>query len=71
MSATETFFMGGIQKKRVLEVFKPHIYFDDQLGHLEPSAQNIPSVFIPFATEEAVNAQVLAGTKPKPQTLKP
>lgn len=48
MSATEAFFMGGIEKKRVLEAFKPHIFFDDQLGHLQPAAETIPSVFIPF-----------------------
>ncbi|MDA3832206.1 MAG: 5'-nucleotidase [Spirochaetales bacterium] len=46
--ADETFFMGGIEKKRVLDIFRPHIFFDDQLTHLEPSAQFIPSVHIPF-----------------------
>ena len=48
MSATETFFMGGIEKRRVLEVLRPHIFFDDQLSHLKPSAENVPCVFIPF-----------------------
>ncbi len=48
MSATETFFMGGIEKKRVLDVLKPHIFFDDQLVHLEPAAATIPSVYVPF-----------------------
>lgn len=60
MSATETFFMGGIEKKRVLEVLKPHIYFDDQLTHLQPSAESIPSVFIPFGgAAEATNGGAL------------
>lgn len=48
MSATETFFMGGIEKKRVLDALQPHIFFDDQLTHLQPSAETIPSVFIPI-----------------------
>jgi 5'-nucleotidase len=48
MSATEIFFMGGIEKKRVLDVFSPHIFFDDQLTHLTPAAETIPSVFVPF-----------------------
>lgn len=48
MSATETFFMGGIEKKRVLDTLRPHIFFDDQLSHLEPAAETIPSVFVPF-----------------------
>ncbi len=44
----ETFFLGGIEKSRILDVFKPHIFFDDQLTHLEPSSGFIPSVHIPF-----------------------
>lgn len=48
MNATEVFLMGGIEKRRLLEVLKPHIYFDDQLAHLEPAAEQIPSVLIPF-----------------------
>lgn len=61
MSATETFFMGGIEKKRVLEVLKPHIFFDDQLAHLEPAAESIPSVYVPFGV---ANAGVLAHPRP-------
>ena len=46
--ADETFFLGGIEKARVLEIMKPHIYFDDQLTHLERAALKVPSVHIPF-----------------------
>lgn len=48
MSAAELFLMGGIEKKRVLEILRPHIFFDDQIGHLEPSAATVPSVLVPF-----------------------
>lgn len=44
----ETFFLGGIEKSRILNVLKPHIFFDDQLGHLEASSESVPSVHIPF-----------------------
>lgn len=44
----ELFLLGGIEKRRVLDVLKPHIYFDDQLLHLEPSSMTTPSVHIPF-----------------------
>jgi 5'-nucleotidase len=44
----ELFLMGGIEKKNVLDVLKPHIFFDDQLGHLTPAAETTPSVHIPF-----------------------
>jgi 5'-nucleotidase len=46
--ADETFFLGGIEKRSVLDVFRPHIFFDDQLHHLQPSSGFIPSVHIPF-----------------------
>ena len=44
----ELFLLGGIEKQRVLEVLKPHIYFDDQIGHLELLSGTTPSVHIPF-----------------------
>lgn len=51
----ELFLMGGIEKKNVLDVLKPHIFFDDQLGHLTPASENTPSVHIPFG---AINQPV-------------
>lgn len=47
ISVDEAFFLGGIEKKRVLEIMKPHIYFDDQTGNLQ-TIDNIPMVHIPF-----------------------
>lgn len=44
----DAFFLGGVEKARVLRVLKPHIFFDDQLGHLESAADEIPSVHVPF-----------------------
>ena len=43
----EAFFLGGIDKSRVLNVMRPHIYFDDQMGHLD-HLDKIPAVHIPF-----------------------
>jgi 5'-nucleotidase len=60
----EAFFLGGIEKRRILEEFKPHIFFDDQLRHVEGAARVSPSVHVPFGvsnnpTEEEVReAQV-------------
>ncbi|MES2150507.1 MAG: 5'-nucleotidase [Pseudomonadota bacterium] len=49
VSANETFFLGGMNKARVLSVFKPHIFFDDQLSHLKTSpGGTIPMVHVPF-----------------------
>ena len=44
----EAFFLGGIEKSKVLSVLKPHIFFDDQMGHLERASGVTPSVHIPF-----------------------
>lgn len=46
--ANDAFFLGGIEKGRVLGVLKPHIFFDDQSGHLKLASAVVPSVHIPF-----------------------
>jgi 5'-nucleotidase len=44
----ETFFLGGMDKNRVLEVFRPHIFFDDQMTYAGKAAGTVPSVHVPF-----------------------
>ena len=44
----EAFFLGGINKNNVLSVFKPHIFFDDQINHIKDVSQQWPSVHVPF-----------------------
>lgn len=48
VSANETFFLGGMDKARVLSILKPHIFFDDQLSHLKSEGGTIPMVHVPF-----------------------
>ena len=48
IEADELFLSGGIAKKNILDVLKPQIFFDDQLGHLTPASVNTPCVHIPF-----------------------
>lgn len=43
----QMFFLGGVDKSRILNIMKPHIFFDDQKCHLE-NLSNIPAVHIPF-----------------------
>lgn len=43
----DAFFLGGIAKSRILNIMKPHIFFDDQMTHLE-HIDNVPAVHIPF-----------------------
>ncbi len=44
----EVFFLGGIEKARILKEFRPHIFFEDQLSHLESASQLFPCVHVPF-----------------------
>lgn len=44
----DAFFLGGIEKSKILRVLRPHIFFDDQRGHLMPAANEVPSVHVPF-----------------------
>lgn len=48
IEADELFLTGGIEKKNILDIMKPQIFFDDQLGHLTPASENTPCVHIPF-----------------------
>lgn len=43
----EVFFMGGVEKARLLNILKPHIFFDDQTSHLE-NIKDVAGVHIPF-----------------------
>lgn len=44
----EAFFLGGMEKARVLNVLKPHLFFDDQRRHLDISVSDTPMVHVPF-----------------------
>jgi 5'-nucleotidase len=44
----ETLFLGGMEKRPVLEVFRPHIFFDDQMTHADPASGAVPAVHVPF-----------------------
>lgn len=48
VTVDDMFLLGGIEKKGILEVLKPHLFVDDQKSHLDPSIKNIPLVHIPF-----------------------
>ncbi|WP_417816196.1 5'-nucleotidase [Thalassospira alkalitolerans] len=48
IDVNEAFFMGGVEKSLVLNILKPHIFFDDQRTHLDENSSILPSVHIPF-----------------------
>jgi len=48
VSPDESFFLGGMEKERVLQILKPHMFFDDQRSHLYSAAGDLPMVHVPF-----------------------
>jgi 5'-nucleotidase len=48
VTVNDAFFLGGIEKADVLEILKPHLFFDDQASHLTAAARVVPSVHVPF-----------------------
>jgi 5'-nucleotidase len=47
----EAFFMGGVAKTKVLEAFKPHIFFDDQDVHCAPASKVVPTARVLYRCE--------------------
>ena len=58
--ANEMFFLGGVEKAKVLRAFRPHIFFDDQDAHLEPAAKHVPSAKVPYKTSSPLNVALRA-----------
>ena len=47
----EAFFLGGVEKTKVLKALKPHIFYDDQDVHLIADAKIVPSGKVPYASK--------------------
>lgn len=54
----DAFFLGGIEKRKVLEVLKPHIFFDDQRQHL---VNSVPCVHVPFGIRNVMPTAIEEG----------
>ena len=50
----EAFFLGGVNKTRVLEAFNPHIFFDDQDVHCAPASRRVPTAKVSLRAEVEV-----------------
>jgi 5'-nucleotidase len=62
----EAFFLGGLGKHRILEAFKPHIFFDDQDVHLEKAAGVVPSGKVPYRSDSPL--LLISGESQKDET---
>ncbi len=50
------FFLGGVDKSKVLAALRPHIFFDDQHAHLESARGVVPSGRVPYASTSPLRA---------------
>lgn len=53
LRVNDAFFLGGIDKAAVMSALDPHIFFDDQVSHVNGTAPATPSVHIPFGVVNA------------------
>lgn len=51
----EVFFLGGMAKAKVLNAFRPHIFFDDQDLHLDEIANTYPAGKVPYKSNSPLN----------------
>ncbi|MCU7964631.1 MULTISPECIES: 5'-nucleotidase [Shewanella] len=54
----EAFFLGGVEKTKVLKAFRPHIFFDDQDVHLDAAANLVPSGKVPYLSDSALSEKL-------------
>jgi 5'-nucleotidase len=66
----ETFFLGGLEKAEVLGVLRPHIFFDDQMTHLELAAEAVPSAHV-MTSEQLQLLPTGALPPPEPRARRP
>jgi len=58
----EMFFLGGVDKAKILTALRPHVFFDDQDLHLDAAAKHVPACKVPYRSGSALNE-----APPKPQ----
>ncbi len=56
MAVDEAFFLAGLPKHGVLAELKPHIFFDDQLEHIQGAANAAPCAHVPFGVANRTTA---------------
>ncbi len=51
----QVFFLGGLEKSKILKALKAHIFFDDQDLHLEEASKYVPSGKVPYHSDSKLN----------------
>ncbi|MDQ7043742.1 MAG: 5'-nucleotidase [Sulfurimonas sp.] len=53
----EAFFLGGLEKSKILKSFRAHIFFDDQDVHLKNASLVVPSGKVLYPTNSKLNSK--------------
>ena len=53
VNVNEAFFQGGRDKGNVLEVYRPHIFFDDLVTNTDAAAKIVPTGHVPFGVNNS------------------
>jgi 5'-nucleotidase len=59
----EIFFLGGVEKAKVLKAFRAHIFFDDQDLHLESASKHVPAGKVPYKSSSPLAAPKVVATR--------
>lgn len=59
----EVFFLGGLDKSKILKAFKPHIFFDDQDLHLERASKIVPAGKVPYKSSSPLHKKTTESPK--------
>lgn len=51
----EAFFLGGVEKSKIVQAFKPHIFFDDQAINLKETSKNVNCAEVPCQSGSPLN----------------
>lgn len=51
VSVDLAFFLGGLDKRHVLQTFAPHIFFDDSIKNYDSAKDFVPSGLVPYASK--------------------
>lgn len=65
VSVDVAFFLGGLNKTRVLQTFAPHIFFDDHVKHIHAARSHVPSAHVPYHSTSLLNELTKAPLKSK------
>lgn len=63
LRVNDGFFLGGWEKSAVLQILKPHIFFDDQMTHLDGTKDLVPSVHVPFGIKNMGDESIVMPTE--------